>query len=110
MTALESIISWAESDLPDWQSDAVRRLLLQNTLTEGDRQDLLSMLKALHGLLPKGTKSSKSEPMQKGMVSGAPISKTNVVLKAMKGLRSVNKIPDGSNLPFGHQGLTAIYG
>jgi hypothetical protein len=25
MTALDSIIAWAKSDLPEWQSDAVRR-------------------------------------------------------------------------------------
>ena len=28
----------------------------------------------------------------------------------MKALQSINKIPDGSALPIGHQGLTAIYG
>lgn len=110
MTALEAIIAWAESDLPEWQSDAVRRLLTQDTLTDDDRQDLLSMLKALHGLLPDGCASKKPQPLRKGMVSGAPTSKTNVTLKALKDLRSINKIPDGSLLPFGHQGLTAIYG
>lgn len=110
MTALESIIAWAESDLPEWQSDAVRRLLVQDTLTDDDRQDLLSMFKSLHGLLLDGATPPKPQPLQKGMVSGAPKSKADVVLKAVKGLRSVNKIPDGSALPFGHQGLTAIYG
>ena len=110
MTALDSIISWAESDLPEWQSDAVRRLLVQDALTDDDRQDLLLMLKAICGLLPDGTTPPKPQPLQKGMVSGAPKSKANVVLKAVKGLRSINKIPDGSALPFGHQGLTAIYG
>jgi energy-coupling factor transporter ATP-binding protein EcfA2 len=110
MTALESIIAWAESDLPEWQSDAVRRLLVQDTLTDDDRQDLLSMLKSIHDLLPDGSTPSKPQPLQKGMVSGAPKSKVDVVLKAVKGLGSVNKIPDGSALLFGHQGLTAIYG
>jgi len=110
MTALESIIAWAESDLPQWQSDAVRRLLTQDALTDDDRQDLLSMLKALHGLLPDGVACKKPQPLQKGMVSGAPTARANVTLKALKGLGSINKIPDGSSLPFGHQGLTAIYG
>jgi hypothetical protein len=110
MTALDSIIAWAESELPEWQSDAVRRLLVQDALTDDDRQDFLLMLKALHGLLPDGTTPPKPQPLQKGMVSGAPKSKASVVLKAMKGLRSINKIPDESILPFGHQGLTAIYG
>jgi len=110
MTALESIIAWAESDLPKWQSDAVRRLLIQDALTDEDRQELLLMLKNLHGLLPDGATPPKLQPLQKGMVSGAPQSEANVVLQAIKGLRSINKIPDGSALPFGHHGLTAIYG
>lgn len=110
MTALNSIVDWAESDLPEWQSDAVRRLLVQDILTDSDRQEILSMVKALHGLLPDGAIPTKPQPLQKGMVSGAPKSKADVVLKAVKALRSINKIPDGSTLPFGHQGLTAIYG
>lgn len=110
MTALNSVVDWAESDLPEWQSDAVRRLLVQDVLTDNDRQEILSMVKAFHGLLPDGITSPKPQPLQKGMVSGAPKSKANIVLKAIKDLRSINKIPDGSVLPFGHQGLTAIYG
>jgi energy-coupling factor transporter ATP-binding protein EcfA2 len=110
MTALEAVIAWAVSDLPEWQSDAVRRLLTQDALTDGDRQDLLSMLKALHGLLPDGVAPEKPQPLQKGMVSGAPTLRADVTLKALKGLGSINKIPDGSSIPFGHQGLTAIYG
>lgn len=110
MTALESIIAWAESDLPEWQSDAVRRLLTQDSLTDDDREDLLTMLKALHGLLPDGVAAKKPQPLRKGMVSGAPTSRVDVILKALKDLRSVNKIPDGSSLPFGHQGLSVIYG
>jgi len=68
------------------------------------------MVKALHGLLPDGVTPRKPQPLQKGMVSGAPKSKADIVLKVVKALRSINKIPDGSVLPFGHQGLTAIYG
>lgn len=110
MTALDSIITWAESDLPEWQSDAVRRLLTQDALTDGDRQDILLMIKELHSLLPDGVISTKPQPLQKGMVSGAPTSTVSLTLKALKNLNSINKIPDGSSLLFGHQGLTAIYG
>ena len=110
MNALSSIIDWAESELPEWQSDAVRRILVQDALTESDRQDILLMLKAIYGLLPDGSTPPKPLPLQKGMVSGAPKSKGNIVLKALKQLQNINKIPNGSAIPFGHQGLTAIYG
>lgn len=110
MTALESIVAWAESELLAWQGDAVRRLLTQDTLTEADRQELLLMFKALHGLLPDEITPPEPQALEMGMVSGAPKSKAQVVLKSMKDLRSVNAIPDGSSLGFGHRGLTAIYG
>lgn len=110
MTALDSIIAWAESDLPDWQSDAVRRLLVKDALSNDDRQDILSMLKARHELLSSEAVPPIPHPLLKGMVSGAPKLKAEIVLMAVKGLHSVNRIPDGSTLPFGHQGLTAIYG
>lgn len=110
MTALESIVDWAESDLPEWQSDAVRRLLVQDALTDEDRFEILAMVKALHGLLPEGVTPPTPQPLKKGMVSGASKSKAEVVLKAVKDLKNVNRIPDGSALLFGHQGLTAIYG
>ena len=35
MTALESIIDWAEPELPKWQSDAVRRLLIPEATSYG---------------------------------------------------------------------------
>ncbi len=46
MTTLETIIHWAESDMSAWQSDAVRRLLSQDVLTDNDKNDILCMLKA----------------------------------------------------------------
>ena len=50
MTTIETIITWAENDLPTWQSDAVRRLLSQDAITDDDKNELLLMLKARYGL------------------------------------------------------------
>ena len=110
MSALDSIVEWATSELPDWQSDFVRRLLTQEALTDSDRQDALLMLKAIHGLLPPNITPPQSQPLKKGMTYGAPKLKADVILKSVRTLRGVNRIPDQSLLPFGHQGLTAIYG
>ena len=40
MSALESIIKWGINEIPDWQSDAVRRILTQESLAEDDEQEL----------------------------------------------------------------------
>ena len=43
MSALDSIIKWAEEDLLDWQRDSVRRLLTQEELTSEDKEEILRM-------------------------------------------------------------------
>lgn len=39
MSTLDLIIKWAQEDLLDWQSDAVRRMLTQEELTKEDKRD-----------------------------------------------------------------------
>lgn len=110
MTTLETIIHWAENDLPSWQSDAVRRLLSQDALSDDDKNDILLMLKAGAGLNDSKTPVPTPTRVSAGAVSGAPTSKTVVTLKAIENLKSINAIPDGASLCFGHKGLTVVYG
>jgi len=110
MSALDSIIKWAEEDLLEWQSDVVRRLLLQEELSEGDKDELLRMIKERHGIKDDAHPAPKPKPLKKGDVSGSPQTTEKVILKDLHDLKNVNAIPDGSGLPFGHSGLTVIYG
>lgn len=108
-TALDRIIAWA-GELPDWQSDIVRRLLVKEELTEDDDSDGLGMLKARHDLNDPARPAPTPVPLAPGAVSGSGRTSARTVLKAMTILSSVNAIPDGSSLAFGHEGLTVIYG
>jgi hypothetical protein len=110
MSVLDSIIKWAEQDLPNWQSDAVRRLLTQTSLTDNDKDDILAMLKSKNGLVDSNKPAPSPQPVKKGDVSGAPQIASKITLKAIEDLSNVNAIPDGSRLLFGHEGLTVIYG
>jgi len=110
MSALDSIIKWAGEDLLEWQSDAVRRLLLQEELSEEDKAELLRMLKERHGIKDDAHPAPKPKPLKKGDVSGSPQTSEKVILKDLHDLKNVNAIPDGSGLTFGHSGLTVIYG
>ena len=110
MTTLETIIDWAENDLSPWQSDAVRRLLSQDALTDADKNEILLMLKAGARLSDAKNPVPTPMPVSAGAVSGAPKAKTAVTLKAIDHLKSVNAIPDGASLCFGHQGMTVVYG
>ncbi len=57
-SALEKILEWSET-LPDWQSDALRRLLQQNELSDQDVNEILDMLKAEHSLINKHSLKNK---------------------------------------------------
>jgi len=110
MAALDLIISWAQSDLYEWQQDAARRLLTQETLSAEDENDIFRMLKERKGIIDSKNPAKKPLPIKKGDVSGAPSQKVTIILKSINNLRNVNAIPDGSGLPFGHEGLNVIYG
>ena len=110
MTTIETIIHWAKTDLPTWQSDAVRRLLSQDALSDDDKNDILLMLKAGAGLNDAKTPVPIPTPVSAGAVSGVPKAKSSVTLKAIENLKSINAIPDGASLHFGHKGLTVVYG
>ena len=56
MSILQEILDWTKG-LPEWQSDAVARLLAKQTLTIEDQDDLFALLKAAHGITdPKDRK------------------------------------------------------
>ncbi|MDD4729272.1 MAG: hypothetical protein PHN55_11055, partial [Dysgonamonadaceae bacterium] len=107
MSALEAIIKWGINEIPDWQSDAVRRILTQDSLTEDDEEEIFNILKSKYGL---GDKKIKPIPLKRGNVSGDQIEKVSMILKRIDSINGVNAIPNGSCISFAHSGLNIIYG
>ena len=107
MTLLQEILNWAQT-LPDWQSDAVARLLGKQTLTAEDHEDLYSLLKVAHGI--PDTNCRKPNPLTSDQIPAPVKFSTHVELLAMKNMRNVNAIAENQNLPFGSTGMTVIYG
>jgi hypothetical protein len=110
MSVIESIIDWAKNDLPDWQSDAVRRLLISKELTSQDEEEILCMVKDLHGLNEYRNKKNVPRPLKDDDVPGVRKNSRKLTLKAIKNLCNVNAIENGSSLLLGHMGLSVIYG
>jgi len=110
MSVLDSITKWAGEDLSNWQSDAVRRLLTKDDLTAEDKNELMVMLKSRNHIIDENNTSHSPQPLKKGDISGVPKVSVEVTLKAMEDLTNVNAIPEGASLPFGHEGLSVIYG
>lgn len=110
MAALDQVVDWATTKLVGWQSDAVRRLLTQVDLSDQDKAELLSLLKAKHGLLAAGTAVPTAKPLDPTAISGAAQGAEKLSLIEIKDLKNINAIPDASYVPFGHEGISVIYG
>lgn len=107
MSVLQEVLSWTKS-LPAWQSDCVRRLLTQETLTSQDVDDVLALLKAAHGIPdPEGRTPA---PLSEDQIPAPLKHATHIELLAIKNLVNVNAIAPEHTLTFASQGLTVIYG
>lgn len=104
---MQEILEWSKS-LPEWQSDAVARLLAKQTLTTEDLDDLFALLKAAHGILDP--KDRKPKPLTADQIPAPVKATTHVELCAMKNMRHVNAIAENQRLAFSTKGMTVIYG
>jgi len=110
LVVLDKIAKWSSS-LPPWQSDAVRRLVTQDSLSATDEQELFLMLKAHYKLLASIEIAPTPKPLVPSDIPGTQVASQQVTLLAMKDLTNVNAIPPGSRpLTFGDKGITIIYG
>jgi len=106
MALLNEILSWSTT-LPVWQQDAVRRLFLQEDLTQQDYDDLYALLKVAHGI--PDSQNRQPIPLAAEHLPAKTTGAT-IVLKAMRDLQHVNRIVSGQTLTFSPTGITVIYG
>src|ERR1700677_2402354 len=101
----DDLLAWSER-LPDWQRDALRRVLA-GRLTEADIADLAAMARAAQGLTTPGSPSPDHATSSHVRSSGA--STPPVALVALRDITYVNALASGP-LTFAPDGLTVIYG
>jgi len=109
MSVLSQIAKWAKG-LPDWQSDAVRRILVKNDLTDSDRKELLAILKKSKGIEDPNNPAPSPITLEASNVPGPSDSKSVVIFKSMHGVKNVNRLAPNQILRFAPNGVTAIYG
>ena len=81
MSILQEILDWTKG-LPEWQSDAVARLLAKQTLTIEDQDDLFALLKAAHGITDP--KDRKPKPLTADQIPAPVQAATHVELRAIR--------------------------
>src|SRR5687768_11711303 len=91
MSILQDILSWTQG-LPAWQSEAIARLFVKQTLSQQDVEDLYALLKVEHGIPdPKGRIANKLSTDQ---IPAASTPNVHVEFLAVKNLKYVNALAE----------------
>ena len=105
---IESILAWSKQ-LPLWQQDALRRLIVQRGLSSQDKAELKGMALKWAGLPVVGT-GVEPCPLAAGHFPSEGTGGAVLKLLAIKELAGVNALAEGQTLSFGPIGLTVVYG
>ncbi len=104
MDVLSEVLTWSEHR-PEWQRDALRRLVLKGELDDADIEALAEICKSAHGL------ACEQDPVPIGRehlpVDGANTGRVNV--DSISHRHGVNALAENQTLKFG-PGLTVVYG
>ena len=110
VSAFHEILSWS-ADRPDWQRDALRRIVVNGTVDEPDLRELERICRAKHSLDPSTAPPIEVDPLVLSHLPPGPGFETSVTLVSIGNLHHVNRIPSDQTLIFGQgPGLTVVYG
>lgn len=104
MTVLEELLQWSQ-DRPNWQRDALRRLVLSGGLSDDDIRDLSELCKSSHGLAAQ----KEAVPLAKQHIPEKASGLAQVILVSIFHHRGVNALAEDQTLNFA-PGLTVVYG
>jgi energy-coupling factor transporter ATP-binding protein EcfA2 len=109
-SALHEILQWSTTR-PEWQRDALRRIIEKGTL---DVTDILELERISRGKIQIAAIKPihmAAQPLTVAHLPSSPGASESVSLISMGDLHYVNRLPSGATLPFGlGSGLTIIYG
>lgn len=100
------LIEWSRQ-LPEWQRDALRRILVKGNLASGDVADLVELAKASYDT--GNGSSAKAVPASLDHVRLSVEALPAVRIVAVRNIARVNALAEGP-VPFGDAGLTIVYG
>jgi hypothetical protein len=109
MSVLKDIFVWSKTR-PDWQRDALRRLVQNATLSNTDFAELALICRSAHGALPVDKIAPASEPVSERHLPPEVQNDQSVTLTLIEEVQHVNAIVGKRPLVFGESGLTVIYG
>ena len=109
INVFNEILKWSKS-LPDWESDALRRIVENINYSEKDVTEVLELLKSEKVLISIDKISRKSIRLSiEYLPAHSEVSK-KVLLISIHDVENVNAIVQGQKVDFLPNGLTIIYG
>lgn len=109
-SALHEILAWSKSR-PLWQQDALRRIIVNGSISEIDLKELESLCRAKHFVPADQEHAEVAQPLLATHLPPAPGAESSVSLVSIGDLQHVNRLPSNQVIPFGPTpGLTVIYG
>ena len=110
ISALHEILKWSGSR-PEWQRDALRRIVVNGMLDEKDINELGDLCRSKHKAPGINSLSVKAEPLNSSHIPPGPGLQASVTLVSVGNLQGVNRLPPSESIPFGvGPGITVVYG
>ena len=110
VSALHDILKWSENR-PEWQRDALRRIVSQETISETDLCELDRLCRSKHAADKSTEPSIALQPLTAAHLPPAPGAASSVTLVSVGNLQFVNRLPSNQVLEFGTApGLTIVFG
>jgi energy-coupling factor transporter ATP-binding protein EcfA2 len=103
------ILVWSLSR-PEWQRDALRRLILTSIITPKDLQEIESLCKSSHGIKSDASPGLKPQPLKQEHIPCQFSPETPIRMVSISEVKNVNVICSEVPLTFSDTGLTVIYG
>lgn len=105
-----SILAWSAT-WPNWQRDALRRIVGSGPLNADALTELSVICRAKHGLTPATGTTPTPVPLDATHTPGGADGTASVSLTKLSGLQNVGRLPSDQKIIFGNApGLTVIYG
>lgn len=109
-SALHEILNWSVNR-PEWQRDALRRIVEKGNLDSTDIVELERICRSEFQIDAIKLEHMAADPFRAAHLPPAPGAAGSVTLVSIGDLQNVNRLPHGSTIPFGADtGLTIIYG
>lgn len=110
ISALHEILKWSVNR-PDWQRDALRRIVVKAVIDERDIKDFIRLCRAKYKADTSTEPAVSVEPLAESHLPPGPGSEESVTLVSISNLQHVNRLLSDQIITFGAApGLTVIYG